>query len=176
MYRLLLILTLLCVNSNFLFSQQPIDSAFGISLGGIFDTVKAVGKSSLTDGTPMYMFQPTKPFRSFSKYYVLITPKTNKVYGIWAIGDVESDPMCKKEQDLLMAILTKKYGQSGNKDLMSNFMDVETIQSDNRKIITKCSGYSDVTIDIRYYDNDLKSIAEKERIELESEKLDASGL
>ena len=55
-------------------------------------------------------------------------------------------------------------------------MDVETIQSDNRKIITKCSGYSDVTIDIRYYDNDLKSIAEKERIELESEKLDASGL
>jgi hypothetical protein len=175
MVRILLIATLLCFNTK-LFSQEHIEGAFGINLGEEFDTTKAIGKGSLTDGTIMYMFNSSKPFRSFSKYYVLITPKTNKVYGIWAIGDIESDPMCEKEQDLLMSILTKKYGKPENTNSMFSFMDTETIQNGNRTIITKCSGYSDVSIDIRYYDNNLKSIAEKERIELESEKLDASGL
>jgi hypothetical protein len=107
---------------------------------------------------------------------VLITPKTNKVYGIWGIGNMDSDAKCGKEQDLIMAILNKKYGQSDNQGAISSFMDAESISQGNKRILTKCSGYSDVTIDIRYYDDNLKSIAEKERIELESEKLDSSGL
>ena len=158
------------------YSSNPINGAFGIELGAFYNPNSAIGKSSLTDGTTMYQFKPEKPFRSFSRYYVLITPKTNKVYGIWAIGDIDGDAKCGKEQDLLMAILSKKYGKSDNQDVMSSFMDIEKIAIGNRRILTKCSGYSDVTIDIRYYDDDLKLIAEEERIELESEKLDSSGL
>jgi len=161
---------------NIILCQKSISGAFGIELGAKFDTTSIIGKGSLTDGTPMYMFEPEKPFRSFSKYYVLITPKTNKVYGIWGIGEIDSDPMCTKEQDLLMAILNKKYGETDDQGLMSTIVDAKTITIGERYITSKCSGYSDVTIDIRYYDENLKSISEKERIEIESEKLDSSGL
>ena len=166
----------LLIFSNNIYSNNPISGAFGIQLGEYFNPESAIGTGSLTDGTIMYQFQSEKPFRSFSRYYVLITPKTNKVYSIWGIGDMDSDGKCGKEQDLLMAILTKKYRESDNQGAMDSFMDIEKIDIGNKRIVTKCSGYSDVTIDIRYYDDELQIIAEEERIELESEKLDSSGL
>ena len=161
---------------NIILCQKSISGAFGIELGAKFDTTSIIGKGSLTDGTPMYKFKPENSFRSFSRYYVLITPKTKKVYSIWGIGDIDSDAKCRKEQDLVMAILVKKYGEMDDQGLMSSLYDSKTISQGDKSVSTKCSGFSDVTIDIRYYDHELKTLAEKERIELESDKLDASGL
>jgi len=48
-----------------------------MALGQKFDPEKAIGTSSLTDGTPMYQFNPEKPFRSFTKYFVMITPTSH---------------------------------------------------------------------------------------------------
>ena len=158
------------------FGQEEITGAFGINLGNNFDPSSAIGKRELTDGTPMYPFSPKKNFRSFSRYYVLITPKTQKVYSIWGIGSMENDPTCKKEQQLLMAILQKKYGKKEKKDLFSSLYDTEMIDQGDKFILTKCSGFTDVTIDIRYKDQKLEKLAENERIKLESEKLDSSGL
>ena len=73
----------LLIFSNNIYSNNPISGAFGIQLGEYFNPESAIGTGSLTDGTIMYQFQSEKPFRSFSRYYVLITPKTNKVYSIW---------------------------------------------------------------------------------------------
>ena len=170
-----LILVLLSISSICL-SQDPISAAFGIKLGSNFDVTSSIGSNSLTDGTTMYKFKTENPFRSFSRYYVLITPKTEKVYSIWGIGDIDSDAMCEKEQDLLMAILVKKYGEMSEQSLMSSLYDSKTISQGDKSVSTKCTGFSDITIDIRYYDHELKTLAEKERIELESDKLDASGL
>ncbi len=157
-------------------SQEKIAGAFSINLGDDFEPSKAIGKGVLTDGTPMYQFAPQKKFRSFSRYFVLITPKTHKVYSIWGIGNIENSPTCEKEQKLLMAILQKKYGKQQKKDLFSSLYDAEMINQGERYISTKCTGFSNVTIDIRYKDQKLEKLAENERIELESEKLDSSGL
>ena len=170
-----LILVLLSISSICL-SQDPNSAAFGIRLGSNFDITSSIGSNLLTDGTPMYKFKPENSFRSFSRYYVLITPKTKKVYSIWGIGDIDSDAKCKKEQDLVMAILVKKYGEMDDQGLMSSLYDSKTISQGDKSVSTKCSGFSNVIIDIRYYDYELKTLAEKERIELESEKLDSSGL
>ena len=157
-------------------AEEKISGAFGVKLGQVFDPSGAIGKGSLTDGTPMYQFSPKKKFRSFSTYYVLITPKTHKVYAIWGIGNMENDPYCKKEQALVMAILQKKYGKAEKDQLFSSLYDMKNIDQGNRYVLTKCSGFSDVSIDIRYKDKKLATLAENERILLESEKVDSSGL
>ncbi len=152
---------------------EEITGAFGITLGQTFMPQEAIGKGSLTDGTPMYQFRPKKKFRSFQRYYALITPKTHKVYAIWGIGNMENDPSCEKEQAFVMAILQKKYGKVEKGRL---FSDIEEIDQGDRYVLTKCSGFSDVTLDIRYKDKKLQEQAEKERIILESEKVDSSAL
>lgn len=157
-------------------AEEKISGAFGIKLGQVFDPSGSIGKGSLTDGTPMYQFSPKKKFRSFSTYYVLITPKTHKVYSIWGIGNMENNPSCKKEQALVMAILQKKYGKVEKDELFSSLYDMKNIDQGNRYVLTKCSGFSDVWIDIRYKDKKLATLAENERILLESEKVDSSGL
>lgn len=172
-YPILLFIT--CTISS-AYAGDKITGAFGVNLGDTFNPDSAIGKASLTDGTPMYQFKPANTFRSFSKYYALITPKSNKVYAIWGIGQMENDPTCKKEQQLIMAILQDKYGKQEKKDLFSSLYDAEMISQGDRYIMTKCSGFTDVTIDIRYKDNKLEKLAENERIELESKKLDSSGL
>ena len=162
--------------SSISISEETIKGAFGIELGSSFDPTSAIGTGSLTDGTPMYKFTPSKSFRSFSDYYVLITPQTNKVYAIWGIGDSENDPSCKKEQALVMAILQKKYGKPESDALTSSLYDIKQIDQGNRFVLTKCSGFTDVSLDIRYKDKELEKLAEQERIIIESEKVDSSGL
>lgn len=66
-------------------AEEKTSDALGIKLGQVFDPAEAVGKAVLADGTPMYQFNPKKKFRSFTNYYVLITPKTHKVYAIYRL-------------------------------------------------------------------------------------------
>jgi hypothetical protein len=153
-----------------------IEGAFGLKLGDQFAPEKAVGKAALTDGTPMYQFAPEKPFRSFKRYFVLVTPKTNRIYSIWGIGEFENQPTAEKEQALLLEILKQKYGEKKKEGLMDGLLDLRQIDQGDRYVITKVSGFTNVTLDVRYYDNALTKQAEKERLELEAKKVDSSGL
>ncbi|MFC1524650.1 hypothetical protein ACFL6N_07660, partial [Thermodesulfobacteriota bacterium] len=105
-----------------------------------------------------------------------ITPMTHKVYAIWGVGSIENDPTCKKEQALIMAILQEKYGKEEKEQLFSSLYDFKQIDQGNRYVMTKCSGFSDVSIDIRYKDKKLETLAENERIIMESKKVNSSGL
>src|SRR5260370_41151814 len=136
------------------FAVDKLEGAFGLKLADVFEPAKAIGKSALTDSTPMYQFKPDKPFRSFSKYYVLITPTTHKIYSIWGIGRVENTESGKKEQALLMQLLTEKYGSEDKPGLMDAFSDSKHISQGQRYILTKITGFTDTTIEIRYYDMD----------------------
>ena len=73
-------------------------------------------------------------------------------------------------------MLVRKYGEEGDPGLMGALSDARVITRGDRYVVTKCSGFGDVTIDIRYYDTKLKELAESERIELEAAKVDDSGL
>lgn len=157
-------------------AAEKIEGAFGMKLGEVFEPAKAVGKSELTDGTPMYEFAPEKTFRSFKKYFVLITPKTNRIYSIWGIGSAENTPTAQKEQALIMEILRQKYGEGEKQGIFDAMTDLTRVNQGERQVMVKISGITDVTIDIRYYDAPLTKLAEKERLEIEAKKVDSSSL
>jgi len=157
-------------------AEEKITTAFGLNLGDKFDINSSIGESSLTDGTPLYLFETNKKFRSFASHFVMLTPKTQRIYAIWGIGQVENTPSCKKEQALIMAILQKKYGKLKNGGLTSSFQYIKSIDRGNRNVLTKCSGFSNVTLEVRYTDKKLKVVAENERILIESENIDSSAL
>lgn len=161
--------------------EQKIMGAFGVQLGDYFDPSSAIGTGELEDGTPMYQFNPEKKFRSFDDYYVLITPKTHKIYGIWGIGTAENSQKCEKEQALIMDLLQKKYGVQEKERLFDPLTDVKNIGQGNRDVTVKCSGFGDMSfvdmsINIRYYDRELKKLAEEERLEIIGSQVDDSGL
>ncbi len=177
---------LILVSLNILFiantdGGQEIIGAFGLQLGDYFDPSSAIGQGELTDGTPMYQFEPKKKFRSFDEYYILVTPMTHKIYGIWGIGTSENPQKCEKEQALIMDLLQKKYGIQKNEGSFDPATGAKNIDQGNRDITVKCSGFVDMSfvdmsINIRYYDRELMKLAEKERIEMIGDKVDASGL
>jgi DNA-directed RNA polymerase subunit RPC12/RpoP len=163
-------------------TPQPVEQvnkivgSFGKQLGQVFDPSSAIGQGELTDKTPMYQFTPDKPFRSFSKYYVLITPKTHRIYSIWGRGKVESKGAGVNEQAVIMKLLEEKYGKSETKGMFDSLNDAKRIDFGNREIVVKLDGFMDYHIEIRYYDHDLEKLAEKERLEIETKKVDGSGL
>jgi len=75
-----------------------------------------------------------------------------------------------------MELLKKKYGVEEKQGIFDTMGDVKRIDQGNRYIITKLTGFMDVTIDIRYYDSDLEKLAETERLAAETKKADDSGL
>jgi hypothetical protein len=158
------------------FATDKIESAFGKKLGDVFEPSSAVGTSKLTDGTPMYEFSTTNGFRSFKRYYVLITPTTHRIYSIWGIGSVDNTAAGQKEQAVIMEILKEKYGSEAKQGLLDSIGDVKRVSQGNRYIVTKLTGFTDVTLDIRYYDEDVEKAAEEERLADETKKADKSGL
>jgi hypothetical protein len=174
--KLILATFTLIVIASAAFAVEPIEGAFGIKLGDAFDPAKAISRASMTDGTPMYQFRPEKPFRSFSKYYVLVTPSTHKVYCIWGIGRVENTETGKKEQAIVMQAIEEKYGPQDNAGLMDGFYDSQHITQGSKMVMTKITGFMDTTIEIRYYDNELEKVAEQERLAIEGKKVDKTGL
>ena len=124
----------------------------------------------------MYQFTPDNPFRSFNRYYVLITPKTQRVYEIWGIGPAGKTEAGKKEQALVMELLQEKYGIKEKEGMFDSLRDMRRIEQGNRYILVKLTGFLDTSIEIRYCDYDLGKIAEKERLELEKKKVDGRGL
>ena len=161
--------------------QAAITGAFGKKLGDVFDPASAIGKGALTDGTPMYQIQPDKPFRSFTSYYVLITPTSHKIWSIWGIGPCENTESGEKEQALLMDLLEKKYGPKDADDvfngLASHLNKTQFITKGGRYLMTQVPHvFKDHTVEVRYVDGTLGKTGEQERLKAEGKKVDASGL
>jgi len=156
-----------------------------MKLGDVFDISKSIGTQNLSDGTLLYEFTPTVTFRSFNRYYVLITPASHKIYCIWAEGPFDSTDTAKREQALLMKLLKQKYGD-GKKQEDKPFdalLDINRIDNGNRYIITKVNGIFSITLEIRYNDSSLENLATQEdvkinedRVKANAKKVDSTGL
>ena len=97
------------------------------------------------------------------------------------MGGMDNDSTCKKEQALIMAILKQKYGEvdelsSALAIFQPHVINQQIIEQGDRRVATVCSRLPDVDLSIHYYDARLNELAENERIELESSKVDSSGL
>ncbi len=77
---------------------SKIDGAFGMRLGEVFNPAAAIGESSTTAKETMYEFAPSEPFRSFKRYFLLLTPKTHRIYCIWAIGNFETRRLLRRSR------------------------------------------------------------------------------
>lgn len=157
-------------------SVDKIEGAFGQKLGGEFNPSFAIGSSQLSDGTPMYEYNEKSTFRSFDHYYVLITPATHKIYSILATANFDSELMAEKEQTVVMEMLAQKYGPVAGQGPSDKTDHFEKIEQGKRDAGTKITGLTDVTLYILYYDDDLASLAEKERIANEVQHSDKTGI
>jgi len=173
------LISILCILfiSSMAHGAEKITGAFGIQFGQNFMPRDAISTSQLlNDGTPFYEFRPQKPFDTFSKYYVMITPVTNKVYSIWGIGGVKNDSDCKNQRAVIIELIENKYGKSERKSNLENFLDVKVVSQGERYVMVKCGSFRDDKIEARYYDKKLEALAEKERIKTEAKKKNSSGL
>ena len=177
-------------------AQIVIEEAFGKKFGDVFDPATAIGKTETRDGVPIYQFTPDKPFRSLTKYTVLITPKTHRIYSISGIGSFGNNrEAANKEVSIIKELLKQKYPKASDSNgFLESFLDgfngSSTFKTGSRTVIAEVTGNSDIRVEIRYNDDDLKKAtkmehsaivdermaAEKKGIENESKKVDASGL
>jgi hypothetical protein len=154
-FPLILIIVFLSVAT---FAADKIEGAFGMKLGDTFDPSSAISVLEGKGGTPpSYQFNATNKFRSFKNYFVMVTPKTHRIYTIWAVGKIGDLQAGKEEQAKVMELLRKQFGNDETSTDMK-------IQQGNRLVATKLTGNTDVIIAIIYTDSDLKVLADKERL------------
>ena len=142
---------------------EKITRAFGMKLGSSFNPSKAIEKGKTSNNTSIYRFYPKHHFRSFTRYYVSITPKTHKIYKIWATKLIKDNKKCKKEQEDIMLTLEKKHG---NLEKIESIPDTKAINQGNRNILCKIQDSIIFTIIIRYTDQKLTQLANKEKFEI----------
>jgi hypothetical protein len=154
-------------------AAEKIGTAFGRTLGEVFD-FKAVTATNVFKGSPVqYSFSPTNGFRTFNSYHVLITPISHRIYCIAGDGLMDRFAL-RNEQNLLMYLLREKYG-TGEVGSIEGPNAKRSVCLGNRCISTFIL-QSDFSLHIQYVDTELEDVAEKERIQIESLKIDKSGL
>jgi len=148
-----------------LFAGDP----FGVKLGDDFKNYKVIGKSETTSGETLYQIKAPKPVKNIKKYYTLVTPKTKKVYAVWAMKGYKDLGKCKKDVDNFKLILEKKYGKF--KSLIA-FMGTTYIHIDNNTtIVDKCDGgIGESVLYLQYTNKLLEEQADEETAEIKAEK------
>jgi hypothetical protein len=77
-----------------------------------------------------------------------------------------------------MGILREKYGSESEFKIgpVDSMGDVKRMSQGTRHIVTTLTGSPEIKIEIKYYDEDLEKLAEKERAAKETATMDKSGL
>lgn len=151
--------------------------AFGVNFGDNISKLNVIRTGELTNGEKLYEISAPIPLsEKIESYYVLITPKTNKVFEIW--GDKNYDnynrEMCNTEKQNLLSILENKYGKSESIG-MFNVDDDRMINIGNIVISASCRNLGK-NMSLRYADKNLRNQYNEEKKQLLIEKTDASML
>lgn len=152
---------------------EPITGAFGRKLGEEFACGAADNVKHIATGEILYQFTPDKPFRKFSKYYLLITPASKKVYAIWAETGLMSASEAEREFKVLIAMLERRYRRKSVSGVIPS-LDRRELRISGRSIYLMSSSTGKVKL--RYVDDDLEELAEQEAVMREAGKTDASSL
>lgn len=179
----LCLLSLTIVTAMSATAAEKIQGAFGIKLGDVFDPT---GKNALEIGPVVgYRFFPTNAFRSFTNYYVEITPISHRIWRISACGYPPEGRSCAEEKQLIFHILKAKYAARdlylGDEDMR---VTIGSISTGDRTVRVACvEKYEGGAISIAYDDMAILALCEKERRILEKanldnqkKKVDGSGL
>jgi len=155
-------------------SKEYITSAFGISLGSYFDIKNSTG--NIIDTSDGYMFDPMDPYEDFSTYYVIRAAKTGIVAKIHAYSDEMSEDACNNKYRTIRSIYNEKYTfmssrRDDNYNRFSEYMDANA-----GYLKVGCSGFVNYRLAVEYGNYDLNRIAKDERMAIDKESKDKSGL
>lgn len=159
--KMILITTVLLAQNVY---ADNIDKIFGLELGSVVNTKQDNFKRIDEDkNTATYIID----FKGFKTADVEFTATSKRIFEISASKEVSG--YCPEELDIIAGILSKKYGELKKTDsFMRNYY---SIRSGEKSLLVSCSGgLSDDYITINLYDNEIKEINKKEKIEIESIK------
>jgi TPR repeat protein len=89
-------------------AEEPIQRAFGQTLGAVFDPATSTQSSGYTDDAVFWYPDPAK-IPELTEFSVSVTPITYRVYGIYATGKASDKSACIDSVHGLFAIVAKKY-------------------------------------------------------------------
>lgn len=148
-----------------LVSAQEIGGAFGKNLGGKFTPDNATSTSETTSGEPLYGFQPQNPYPALHRYYVLLTPSSNRIYAIWAVGQFDDNDACTRELEKVERILAKRYPDAEKSEPIV-MGTARHFQQRDRAIAVRCNiGFPESQLYVQYLDIKLAEQAKDEAAE-----------
>ncbi|MFW5751758.1 MAG: hypothetical protein ACOCW8_00315 [bacterium] len=175
MKKVIIITSLILFPFMVIMAAQKVTGAFGFKFGETFNINDATRTSETKNGLPLYGVTPEKPVKYFKNYFLKITPKSKKIYSIWGIGHYNSNQRCVTDLEVVKALMEKKYGEFNKPDF--SFHEIYSFYGDSKIISIKCqNNFSDADLYAIYTDTRLEEVAEKERVEIEAENTDTSGL
>jgi len=143
---------------------NEINGAFGKSFGEVYDGGRVL--SETTSGEKIYSFNPENPNPIFTKYGVIITPKTKKISEIWAWGYFDSSTKCEAQFQIIEILLDKKYESLKSKNSFSFGSTNANYRSNNRRIGLRCPfEFGDTPLYLQYIDNDIQRLVIEEKAE-----------
>lgn len=154
---------------------EEIEGAFGIKFGQVFDPTKTLGTQKSSTGEVLYALKVPTPNPFFDYYFVQITPKTKKIFQIWAQGKVPSLAEGKVRQDSLARTLESKY-QTQRGLLDSDYARI--LMQGDKSITVKTSRQTDGSfmLDLKYLDPNLKEEGRKEAVDSDVKNVNSKGL
>ncbi len=154
---------------------EEIEGAFGIKFGQVFDPATTLGKVTSSSGEVLYALKVPTPNPFFELYFVEITPKTKRIFQIWAQGKVPSLAEGKVRQDSLAKTLEAKY-QTKRGLLDSDF--ARLLMQGEKTITVKTSRQLDGSfmLDLKYLDQKIKDEGRKEAVDGDVKNVNTKGL
>ena len=89
-------------------ADNVIVGAFGQKLGAIVDEKLELNRE-LDSGALQYEFKPLNPYPTFTTYWINVTPVSKTIFGIWMIGQVDTDTACSDQLEILKSVVKQKY-------------------------------------------------------------------
>ena len=139
------------------FSAQgsEINGAFGKVFGEVYQGKLSV-LSNTTSGEKIYSFKPQNPHPVFTKYGIILTPKSKKISEIWAWGYFDSSSKCEGEFKVIEVLLDKKYESLKAKNSFSMDASNASYRTGNRRISLRCPiEFGDTPLYLQYIDKDM---------------------
>ena len=145
---------------------EKIERAFGMTLGDTFDIRGSRSTVSNQTGERIYWFKPGAEFKTFSKYFVSITPDSQKIYTIGGTRVFQTSEECENELDIVTSILAEQYGDPVKTKDMFNPKRINVViaqQENERVLLIECDRLrTNVSLTVFYVDKQLKALAEQE--------------
>jgi hypothetical protein len=148
-------------------AENHISGDFGMQLGEVFKPGESP-PGPVFEGFPLYPFQPAKENPALREYFVQMTPVSHRIFRIRATGPAANPAACSRQQDQLLEALKDNLKTPKMETVEAPDFTIKVLTEGTRNVTVKCSALSGGSLEIQYTDNELKDMAETEKIGQES--------